>query len=161
MMPADLPGGGAGRTALRRVVLASAIGSALEWYDYFIYGTAAALVSSAWLAGHQRGLQEKGVGRQLQEPGVCWRQDSRPVLDHDFASAAVGRAVPFGIYDQRRDTGFVVVGVSHETAEFATAALRTWWLENGRWCYPHARQWLLEADCGGANGVSATGDGPE
>jgi MFS transporter, MHS family, shikimate and dehydroshikimate transport protein len=44
MMPADLPGGGSGRTALRRVVLASAIGSALEWYDYFIYGTAAALV---------------------------------------------------------------------------------------------------------------------
>jgi MFS transporter, MHS family, shikimate and dehydroshikimate transport protein len=44
MMPADLPDGGSGRTALRRVVLASAIGSALEWYDYFIYGTAAALV---------------------------------------------------------------------------------------------------------------------
>jgi hypothetical protein len=96
--------------------------------------------------------KKKELVGNFKNPGACWRRDSRPVLDHDFASAAVGRAIPFGIYDQRRNTGFVVVGVSHETAAFATAAIRTWWLENGRWCYPHARQWLLEADCGGANG---------
>lgn len=96
--------------------------------------------------------KKKELVGNFKNPGACWRQDSRPVLDHDFPSAAVGRAIPFGIYDQRRDTGFVVVGVSHETAEFTTAALRTWWLENGRWCYPHARRWLVEADCGGGNG---------
>jgi DDE family transposase len=87
----------------------------------------------------------------FKNPGRCWRRTARAVLDHDFPSDAVGRAIPFGMYDQGRNTGFVVVGTSHETADFAVAALRTWWLDNGRWCYPQARQWLLEVDCGGAN----------
>jgi hypothetical protein len=88
----------------------------------------------------------------FKNPGRCWRREARDVLDPDFASDAVGRAIPYGIYDQGRNTGFVVVGTSHETADFAVAALQTWWLENGRWCYPQARRWLIEADCGGANG---------
>ncbi len=88
----------------------------------------------------------------FKNSGTCWRQQSRSVLDHDFASDAVGRAIPYGIYDEGRNTGFVVVGTSHETAAFAIAALRTWWLENGRWCYPQAKHWLIEADGGGANG---------
>jgi Rhodopirellula transposase DDE domain/HTH-like domain len=88
----------------------------------------------------------------FKNPGRCWRREGRAVLDHDFASDALGRAIPYGIYDQGRNTGFVVVGTSHETAEFAVEALRTWWLENGRWCYPKAKRWLIEADCGGANG---------
>ena len=77
---------------------------------------------------------------------------AQDVLDHDFPSDAVGRAIPFGIYDQGWNTGFVVVGTSHETSEFAIEALRTWWLNTGFWRYPNARKWLIEADCGGANG---------
>jgi hypothetical protein len=88
----------------------------------------------------------------FKNAGRCWRRTERAVWDHDFASLAVGRGIPYGIYDQGRNTGFVVVGTSHETAAFAAAALRSWWLENGRWCYPRARHWLIEADCGGANG---------
>jgi hypothetical protein len=88
----------------------------------------------------------------FKNPGRCWRPQDRAVLDHDFASEALGRAIPYGIYDQGRNTGFVVVGTSHETAAFAVEALRTWWRENGRWCYAKAKQWLIEADCGGANG---------
>lgn len=91
------------------------------------------------------------VGR-FKNPGRCWRQEARDVLGHDFPSAAVGRAIPFGIYDAGRNQGYVVVGTSHETPEFATAALRSRWLEVGRGQYPRAKQWLLEADCGGANG---------
>jgi hypothetical protein len=95
--------------------------------------------------------KKKELVGNFKNAGRCWRKEARAVLDHDFASAAKGRGIPFGMYDEGRDTGFVVVGTSHETADFVTAALRTWWLENGRWCYPKARRWLLEADCGGAN----------
>jgi hypothetical protein len=99
--------------------------------------------------------KKKELVGPFKNPGRCWRDRERPVLDHDFPSAALGRGIPYGIYDQGRNTGFVVVGTSHETAAFATAALRTWWLENGRWCYPKATRWLIEADCGGANGNRA------
>lgn len=95
--------------------------------------------------------KKEWVGR-FRNAGSCWRKSNRLVLDHDFPSDAIGRAIPFGIYDQGLDAGFVVIGTSHETAAFACAALRTWWLDTGRWCYPHARRWLIEADCGGANG---------
>ena len=96
--------------------------------------------------------KKKELVGNFKNAGACWRTDSRAVLDHDFPSDAVGRAIPYGIYDQGRNTGFVVVGTSHETAAFAVEAIRTWWRENGRWCYPKAKHWLIEADCGGANG---------
>jgi hypothetical protein len=89
----------------------------------------------------------------FKNPGRTWRRQPVDVLDHDFPSDARGRAIPFGIYDGQRQTGFVVVGMSHETAEFARAALDRWWKDEGRWCYPGSRHWFIEADCGGANGV--------
>jgi DDE family transposase len=88
---------------------------------------------------------------QFKNPGVTWRQEPIDVLDHDFPSAAVGRAIPFGIYDLARNTGFVVVGTTRETAAFAGAALRCWWDQQGRWLYQRECHWLLLADCGGAN----------
>jgi len=96
--------------------------------------------------------KKKELVGNFKNPGACWRREARAVLDHDFPSAASGRAIPYGIYDEGRNTGFIVVGTSHETCEFATAAIRTWWLEHGRWCHPKAERWLIEADCGGANG---------
>ena len=54
------------------------------------------------------------------------------MLDHDFPSWAIGRAIPYGIYDLAFDDGFVVVGTSHETPSFAVAAIRRWWMEVGR-----------------------------
>jgi hypothetical protein len=87
----------------------------------------------------------------FKNPGRTWRRRPVDVLDHDFPGLAVGRAVPFGVYDAVRNTGFVVVGTSNETAEFAGAALSRWWEEHGRWCYPKSRHWFIEADGGGAN----------
>lgn len=87
----------------------------------------------------------------FKNAGRTWRQQPLDVWDHDFPSLAIGRAIPFGIYDALRQSGFVVVGTSHETADFAGAAISSWWEEHGRWCYPQARHWLVEADCGGAN----------
>jgi Rhodopirellula transposase DDE domain len=88
----------------------------------------------------------------FKNPGRCWRRQARDVLDHDFPSAAVGRAIPYGIYDGAWNAGYVVIGTSHETPEFAVAALRSWWLEVGQLRYPTAGRLAIEADCGGANG---------
>ncbi|MFD1659183.1 hypothetical protein ACFSL4_13465 [Streptomyces caeni] len=64
-----------------------------------------------------------------------WAPPGTPVkvLDHDFPSQAVGTAIPYGIYDLGRNTGFVVVGTDHDTAAFA--ALRRRWQEEGRHAY--------------------------
>lgn len=95
--------------------------------------------------------KKKELVGNFKNPGKAWRKKARAVLDHDFPSAAEGRAIPFGMYDEGRSTGFVVVGTSRETADFAIASLRTWWLSSGRKNYSHATRWLIEADCGGAN----------
>lgn len=87
----------------------------------------------------------------FKNPGRTWRRQPVDVWDHDFPNLAVGRAVPFGVYDDQRKTGFVVVGTSNETAAFAAEALSRWWEEHGRWCYPRSRHWFIEADSGGAN----------
>jgi hypothetical protein len=75
--------------------------------------------------------KKKELVGNFKNRGACWRKDSRGVNDHDFPSQAIGRAIPFGIYDQGRNAGFVVVGTSHETADFVIRAIWTWWLETG------------------------------
>jgi DNA-binding phage protein len=88
----------------------------------------------------------------FKNPGRCWRRDSRAVLDHDFPSWALGQGIPYGIYDVGRNAGYVVIGTSHETAAFAGAAIRRWWLDVGRHHYAGQRRLLIQADGGGANG---------
>lgn len=90
----------------------------------------------------------------FKNPGRCWRREDRGVLDHDFPSWAIGRAILYGIYDLACDDGFVVVGTSHETPSFAVAAIRRWWREVGRWRYAGASRLLIEADAGGANAAT-------
>ena len=74
------------------------------------------------------------------------------MLATDFLNDALGKAIPYGIYDLARNAGYVVVGTSHETANFAIAAIRSWWVVVGRHVYPDCTKLLLEADSGGANG---------
>ena len=93
----------------------------------------------------------------FKNPGRTWRRQPVDVWDHDFPSLAVGRAIPFGIYDAVRQTGFVVVGTTNETAAFAGAAVSQWWQDHGRWCYPKSRHWFIEADSGGANNARTWG----
>jgi len=85
----------------------------------------------------------------FKNPGRCWRRSSREVLDHDFPSWALGRGIPYGIYDVGRNAGYVVVGTAHETAAFAVAAIRRWWLEVGRYHYAGTKRLLIQADGGG------------
>ena len=91
------------------------------------------------------------IGRFYQ-PGAIWSQAPIRVLDHDFPSDALGVAIPYGIYDFSRNKGFVCVGTSRDTAEFAVDAIRGWWQKIGSIHYPGADRLLILADCGGSNG---------
>ena len=96
--------------------------------------------------------KKKELVGAFKNSGRTWRQAPLDVLTTDFLHDAVGKAVPYGIYDLARNAGYVVVGQSHETPAFAVAAIRSWWLEVGHHAYPGCHQLLIEADSGGANG---------
>jgi transposase len=87
-------------------------------------------------------------GREWQPAG-----EPDPVKMHDFPDPVLGKVIPYGLYDQNRNEGFVSVGVTHDTPEFAVAALRQWWQEVGHPTYPKASRLLITADCGGSNGA--------
>lgn len=86
----------------------------------------------------------------FKNPGRCWRQHDRAVLDHDYPSWASGQAIPVGVYDLAYRDGYVLVGTSHDTPAFTAAAIRRWLRDVGRRRYPQARRLLIEADGGGA-----------
>jgi hypothetical protein len=90
----------------------------------------------------------KNAGRELRPKG-----DPEPVRVHDFKIPELGRAAPYGVYDIAGNTGWVSVGVDHDTASFAVNAIRRWWQTMGRERYPDAKTLLITADCGGSNGV--------
>jgi hypothetical protein len=78
--------------------------------------------------------------------------DPERVLVHDFVVPELGRAIPYGVYDIGRNTGWVSVGLDHDTASFAVESIRRWWRHMGRPAYPQARRLLITADAGGSNG---------
>jgi len=82
----------------------------------------------------------------------CKRGKPIEVNVYDFPSLAEGVAIPYGTYDVQRNEGFVNVGITYETAEFAVESIRRWWRMIGRHHYPHATGWLVCADGGGSNG---------
>jgi len=88
----------------------------------------------------------------FHQSGRRWTQDPLKVLDHDFPSDSQGVAIPYGIYDLSRNEGFVCVGTSRDTSEFAVDSIRTWWLQAGSSHYQNADSLLILADCGGSNG---------
>lgn len=74
------------------------------------------------------------------------------VNGHDFPDPQLGKVVPYGIYDIGQNKGWISVGISADTAEFAVNAIRTWWLKMGFQNYQEAKELLITADCGGSNG---------
>ncbi len=90
----------------------------------------------------------KNAGREWRAGG-----QPRPVRVHDFVQPGLGRAIPYGVYDLGANTGWVTVGIDHDTAAFAVASIRHWWQAMGRRAYPHARRLLITADAGGSNGA--------
>jgi transposase len=89
----------------------------------------------------------KNDGKEYRKIG-----DAEKVLDHDFPIEELGKATPYGIYDIFKNAGFVNVGVSSDTAEFAVESIRRWWRIVGKDVYPDAEEIMITADCGGSNG---------
>jgi predicted GNAT family acetyltransferase len=78
--------------------------------------------------------------------------DARKVLDHDFLIKELGTVAPYGIYDVDKNTGFINLGISHDTAEFAVNSIYQWWLHIGKDTYPDAKRIYINCDGGGSNG---------
>jgi hypothetical protein len=96
--------------------------------------------------------KKKELIGEFRNNGRTWRRAAEEVNEHDFPGAAECRTVPFGVYDLARNEGFVYVGVSNATAEFAVNAIARWWAEEGQHTYPGAGELLILADGGGSNG---------
>jgi hypothetical protein len=78
-----------------------------------------------------------------RQPLLAW--------DHDFPSYAEGVVIPYGIYDLKRNQGYVSVGTSHDTTEFACDSIGWWWQEHGSILYRGADSICLLCDGGGSN----------
>jgi hypothetical protein len=75
----------------------------------------------------------------------------RKVKVHDFLDKQLGKAIPYGVYDIAKNTGFVSVGIDKDTGEFAVQTIRRWWTRVGRAAYSKSRQLYITADGGGSN----------
>jgi hypothetical protein len=90
----------------------------------------------------------------FKHSGREWRPKGQPVpvRSMDFPDPELGHVIPEGVYDLRRNEGWVSVGIDHGTAEFAAEALRRGWQRMGSRVYPQARELLVTADAGGSSG---------
>jgi len=98
--------------------------------------------------------KKKELVGNFKNGGREWRPTGQPepVRVHDFPGDAVGKAIPYGVYDLANNEGWVSVGIDHDTAEFAVNAIRLWWTRMGRHRFPRARTLVITADGGGSNG---------
>ena len=106
----------------------------------------------------QRGLPIVSIDTKKRElignfknQGSTWERSPQAVNDHDFRSQADGIAIPYGVYDLCANRGFVVVGTSHDTPDFAADNLVRWWQREGLERYCDASELLVLADSGGSN----------
>lgn len=97
--------------------------------------------------------KKKELIGNFKNAGTEWfpKGEAPEVKVYDFIEEGLGKAVPYGVYDMTQNQGWVSVGISKDTAEFAVNTIRTWWQQMGKECYPDARKLLITADGGGSN----------
>jgi hypothetical protein len=93
--------------------------------------------------------QSNRDGPRASDRGGCSQPELVDV--HDFPDDAVGKAVPYGVYDVAANDGFVSVGTDHDTPVFAVTSVEAWWKRVGSPRYPGARELFITADAGGSN----------
>jgi len=98
--------------------------------------------------------KKKELIGEFKNNGRTWRKQGEPrqVNVYDYPSLADGKAIPYGTFDIQHNEGFVNVGTTHDTAEFAVNSIVQWWKEMGKIHYPKAENLLICADGGGSNG---------
>ena len=98
--------------------------------------------------------KKKELVGDFKNGGREWLPQGEPeeVRVHDFVDKKLGKAIPYGVYDITGNQGWVSVGIDHDTARFATEAIRRWWRKMGSRRYPAAKRLLVTADGGGSNG---------
>jgi len=103
--------------------------------------------------------KKKEIVGDFKNAGRTWRKKGQPreVNVYDFPSLGIGMAIPYGTYDIKRNEGFVNVGISRDTSEFAIESIRQWWNAIGKHHYPNAKGLLICADGGGSNGSRRRG----
>lgn len=103
--------------------------------------------------------KKREIVGDFKNSGRTWRKkrDAKEVNVYDFPSLGIGVAIPYGAYDINRGEGFVNVGISRDTSEFAVESIRQWWKVSGKKHYPDARELLICADGGGSNGSRRRG----
>ena len=98
--------------------------------------------------------KKKELVGDFSNAGREYRKKGTPVETrmHDFADKTLGKAIPYGIYDIESNEGWVTIGITHDTAQFAVNSIRRWWMEMGQNRFPRATRLLITADAGGSNG---------
>ncbi len=98
--------------------------------------------------------KKKELIGEYKNPGQEYHKKGAPikVKVYDFVDPEKGRASPYGVYDITKNNGWVSVGISGDTAEFAVNSIRSWWKEMGEEVYPNAKEIYINADGGGSNG---------
>ena len=100
--------------------------------------------------------KKENIGN-FKNPGLEYRRnkDPRKVLDHDFPFKELGKIAPYGVYNLNHNIGFVNVGTSYDTSEFAVESISRWWETVGKNTFPKATKLMITCDCGGSNGNRA------
>jgi len=97
--------------------------------------------------------KKKELVGDFKNPGQEWHTQGQPeeVRVHDFQDPALGKAIPYGVYDVVNNQGWVSVGIHSDTARFAAKTIGRWWKSMGRQRFPRAHELLITADGGGSN----------
>jgi len=98
--------------------------------------------------------KKKELVGNFKNGGREWRPRGEPerTAVHDFEDKTLGKIIPYGIYDVHDNSGWVSVGIDHDTADFAVDSILSWWKQMGSKTYPGAVELLIMADAGGSNG---------
>ncbi|MCL2775538.1 MAG: ISAzo13 family transposase [Oscillospiraceae bacterium] len=100
--------------------------------------------------------KKENIGN-FKNDGKEYRQNKNPrkVLDHDFLIEELGKIAPYGVYNLNNNIGFVNVGTSHDTSEFAVESISRWWENVGKYTYPGKGRIYITCDSGGSNSCRA------